>query len=827
MLGSSAGDGLTTDGNTGDGFRGRKGRIWLRLVGGLAAACVLAALGFGVLARQQALRQALPVTNGSLRVAGLSAAAQVVRDRHGVPHVRAASERDAWWALGFVHAQDRLEQMLWLRRLAEGRSAERLGPEGVPADRLARTLDLEALAAADLAHSSNRTRRVLAAYAAGVNARMARLSPAGAATLGETEIAPWRGVDSLALLKLHAWALGGSLDELLVLDQITRRLGGSGAQPFFPAGVGGGARGHRDTLAAGGAPLELPVFEGAKQAPLRRLLGLRGRGIGSSAFAVSGRRARKGRPLLAADAHFEARFPAHFYEAELRGGPLEVAGATLPGIPAFWVGFTPRLAWAATHYPALVADLATVTLQGKGAARYRSGRGWRPLELREETLRVRGKKSQLLQVRRTRRGPLVQDLLPLAAEPVELRWIGAQPADTLAGLLGLLGARDVAEARKALERHREPVLAMVLVDAAGAGGLQVAGAIPERQLPSGAVPVPGDDPAYRWTRPLPSRVLPQMALGPRRPFAVAADGSLGGPRRGIELLWRPGDREQRILALLRERARRAPLDLDDLAEIQTDIHASSAGKLIRAALALAGKRGGWPREAREVARILEGWDQASAAGSRGAAAFHVFQAQLLRRVLEPALGEALLTDYLQLPRVRSERVLLKILAAGLAGGAPDAPWTEPARLSQAVRHSLRDTWITLSVELGANREKWSWGRLHPLRFELLRGLPEAWRPGGLGPFPYSGDGDSVQLAAYRPLSGFAAQVVAPYRMVLEAGNLDQALSVLAPGQSGHPGDAHATDQLPAWLEGRLSLLSTRDRVIEDGEVARLRLEPAP
>jgi penicillin G amidase len=145
----------------------------------------------------------------------------------------------------------------------------------------------------------------------------------------------------------------------------------------------------------------------------------------------------------------------------------------------------------------------------------------------------------------------------------------------------------------------------------------------------------------------------------------------------------------------------------------------------------------------------------------------------------------------------------------------------------AVRRSLGDAWIAMSVALSANRERWTWGNLLHVRFAPLP-------PGGrmlpartLGPYPYAGDATSVRVAAYRGLRSFEAEVVATYRFVADASNLDQALTLLAPGQSEHPGHPHAADGLGRWLEGRPTLLSTSAPVIEDGEVARLTLEPAP
>ena len=323
------------------GTPGTKTR-WLAGGAVLCGLCAMLVIGHYILGARLAARAAYPTSEGRLRVADLQAPLRVLRDLRGVPHIEAASERDAYFGLGFVHAQDRLAQMVWLSRVARGRSAEILGKRGVAADRRARILGLGRHAEADARTLPSRVRVLLEAYAAGVNARVARIAageveaPAAIQAWG-TPLDSWKPSDTLALLKLFSWGLGGTLEEIVTMQELIRHFGGFGARRFFPTGVGIDAvRPPQGSSVALGTP-----------DPLRGALGLRGRSIGSSAFLVAAARSSSGSPLLAADSHFEPTAPAQFYEAHLHGGPVDVAGATLPGVPVVWTGFTPRVAWAA------------------------------------------------------------------------------------------------------------------------------------------------------------------------------------------------------------------------------------------------------------------------------------------------------------------------------------------------------------------------------------------------------------------------------------------------------------------------------------------------
>lgn len=782
-----------------------------------------------------------PQIDGTLSVPGLGAPLRILRDRSGIPHIRAASESDAWYGLGFVHAQDRLGQMLAARRAAQGRSAEVEGSTALAADRWARTLGFARLAASEAARLSDPERMVLEAYAAGVNARLEpvrrgrRVAPAGEPDPAALE--PWTPADSLALLKHRAWTLGASVEESLVLDALIRKLGPSLAGVFFPEGSGrregsgwrqatGRRRPDAERRRTNPASPLLPVAWLPPFDPLRRRAGHAGQGIGSSAFLVAGSRTRRGAPLLAADAHYPASAPAELHLAELRGGRLQLAGAAVPGVPIFWNGFNPDLVWAVTHLPAVVTDLAWETLHAEDDGRVLDGPRWRNLDVREEEILVRGAASHTLVVRETPRGPLVHELLGLPV-PVSVRWMGAETRHPLAGFLGLAKAVTTAQGREALRRHPEPVVAVLLADRFGRGALQVAGALPDREMPSGIVPLPSTNAAFAWTRPLPFEALPRQTLSRRSPWLIAADGPLPGRQASrIEMLWRSGARAERLAELLRD-LRSQPLEEDDLVALQADAHSAVAIDLVRSALVRVGTQPAGSSEAQELIDLLRRWDGDMGAGRVEAAAYHVFLGRLARRLFEPELGPELLERLVGLRGMTLPWLIGRALDPPAPHMALATPWSDPQRIDDAVVRSLRETWIELSVTLGPNRKKWGWGRLHLLRFQPR--LPgRGWRSDPLfGPFPLGGDATTVLLGEYRALDSFRARVVSVHRLIAEAGDLDQALVFLVPGQTEQAGHRWQADGIPRWLSGRPTLLSTRDPVIDDSRVAELRLEPAP
>ncbi len=811
---------------------GRHARRW-----GAVALCAVAVLAASVAVqrarRSAAARAAFPEVEGRIEVPGLAGPVWIDRDRYGVPHVEAESELDAFFGWGFVHAQDRLGQMQWLLRSARGRTAEVVGPEGLAADRLARTLDLAGLARAEAERLDAASARALEAYAAGVNARTARFAQRPSAlplVLREwgAPLEPWTPADSLAVLKLYSWGLSGSLDVSLVLDDLLDRLGGFESRRFFPRRPGEEAvPSLRPPTTAGRAAGAAERVAALVPDPLRRAAGLSGRDVGSSAWVLGGAHSASGSPLLAADAHLEPSAPALLYLAHVRGGELDVAGATVPGLPVVLSGHNRHVAWGSTRARAVTTDLYEEELHKEDPDRYHDGTGWRDLDVREERIAVRGGRDVVLRVRATHHGPLVSDLVEGESRPLALRWLGSRPAGRsgFSSLLAVARADGADALLAALARHEEPVLVVAYADPKGAAGVKLAGWIPRRSLFTGLSPVPGRARWYDWTERIPAAALPGRALEGGRGWAVAAGNAFGGAAdEAIEWLWRNGTRAERIDDLLRAAASGGPVDLRAFAALQNDVVAERAPELTRLALGLVDD-GLLGPEANEVARVLEGWDGSTDAGNAGAAAYHVLLGALTESLFTPRLGKELLGRYLALPQTDPGGLVFEILESAALGGGDDE-WSDPAVVAAAVREGLRDTWFRLSYRLGANRSKWEWGSLHRLAFRQP-GSPRADRAlEGLGPFAYGGDDTTVRAGEYAPGGSFDVRLASTFRFAVDTASLDQSLAALAPGQSEHEGHPHFRDGVEPWLHGRAHLLPTSRLLVEESSASRLLLAPA-
>ena len=301
-------------------------------------------------------------------VPGLERPANLDRDANGIAHIRAGSRHDLFFLQGWVHAQDRLFQMDVRRRQADGTLAELLGPAALPTDVQLRTIGLHRAAARSLPALSADAQAVLAAYADGVNAWVAgHPLPPEYGALSLTSVRPWRALDSVAIGKLQSFGLSFDLDTelttaLLGYQQAGQAAGFDGTALFFqdlwrsepftdastvpdatraaPAATTSAARQAAratgpatERLAAAGRLAERYAALAAKVPLLRQALSHDRGQTGSNQWAVSGRLAAGGHPLLANDPHLGLDAPSTFYPVHLQGGQTDAIGSGFAGTP--------------------------------------------------------------------------------------------------------------------------------------------------------------------------------------------------------------------------------------------------------------------------------------------------------------------------------------------------------------------------------------------------------------------------------------------------------------------------------------------------------------
>ncbi len=765
---------------------------------GLAAGAT-GALGAGVV--RYLLQRPLPQVDGEVRLRGLNGRVEVIRDAWGIPHVSARDEHDALFAQGYCHAQDRFWQMDLNRRLACGQLAEAFGQDALDVDRFMRRLGLHRAARAELDALDAETHALLLAYTAGVNAWLADALAAGKQPieyrLARFDPRPWDPVDSLAFGRYFAFTQSPNWESELARSVLIARLGYAAAAALEP-----------DVWQPDGTAVpRLEDWGPAAPPPREEELPVRlpAAPAGSNGWVASGARSTTGRPLLAYDPHFfYSGLPTVFYEVHLvGGGDLNVAGASIPGIPGVGVGHNRHLAWGFTVSFADTQDFFVERLAPGDPWRTEFAGRWEQGVLHHETIRVRGRARPWIEevLVTPRHGPLLTPtpLLPDEHRPLALKSMALESPETLAPLLALNRARDLDEFRAALSRWETPSFDTIYADVDGNVGHQVIGRVPVRARGEGLVPSPGWTGEWEWTGVVPFEELP-ADFNPPDGLWATANHDLG--KRSRHFFGREHDtpaRYRRIREVLESKERHSALDFGTL---QADEVSAPARRV--AALLARHLRPSNALEAR-AAEALRRWDGRVSADSPAASIYHAFRealraaryAELPGEIVPVLRGEgpnsvlAPISSYYRREAIRVEACVEEWAAARASGGADEVA-------SHAVDRAFAAAVGRLKRRLGTRVEGWVWGRLHTLAFKHALSVR---KPLGLlfdvGPFPRGGDLETVRAGGPQP-GRFEDGFVSGYRLIADCADWDATLSSVPGGQSGHRGSPHYADQVDAW-----------------------------
>ena len=746
------------------------------------------------------VRRPWPQTSGTITLDGLSAPVEIIRDKDGVPHIYAQNERDLFFAQGYVHAQDRLWQMEFNRRIGSGTLSAVVGEGTLETDRFLRTVGLRRNAEHDWTLIDADTQAILEAYAQGVNAYIDahrdRL-PLEFTILG-FEPEPWTPIDTLTWGEVMAFQLSMKYDFEVLRARLIAELGEQAAQelmPPYPAD----------------APFIIPPearsyawLRGAsatKPEALAAILGPRGPMWGSNNWVVHGSRTETGLPLLANDMHLALDMPSIWYENGLHGGRFDVVGYSFPGAPAVIVGHNAHLAWAVTNLPADVQDLYIEKLDDATNPRQYEYQGaWYDLETVQETIEVKGGEPVVLDVLITRHGPIINDVVSALedAEPLALRWTSYDGNHIFNSVLSLDAATNVDEFRRALHNWDAPCQNFVFADVEGDIGYQTPGQIPIRAPGhQGLVPVPGWTGEYEWQATIPFDELPGV-LNPPPGYIASANNKVVPDDYPYHLAyeWAAPYRAQRITDLL---AADDSVSLEDIHDIQAQTYSLPA-EALRPYLQTVEPEDDLQRQS---LALVADWDLYTEADRVGAAIYETWYWFLVHNTLDDELGEDLseaYTDYqyLHVP------LMLDLMKQ------QDSPWFDDVTTPQIetrddiVARSLADGVAWLTDGYGADPAQWEWGRLHTMTFVHqplgLSGIAPLEALFNSKTIPARGDSLTVDAASFEFNAPFTMAHGASQRLIVDLSNLDNSLSIHTTGQSGQLFHRHREDFIDRWQD---------------------------
>ncbi|MCB9765932.1 MAG: penicillin acylase family protein [Alphaproteobacteria bacterium] len=786
--------------------------------------------------------RSLPQLAGEAEAEGLAGEVVVHRDERGVPHIRAASEADAAFALGYAHAQDRLFQLDATRRLAYGELSAYIGPKTADLDTFMAGLGLRAQAEASLKALEPETRFVIAAYTAGVNAGADSLKGLSIEhrLLKQDRWTEWTPLDTMASIYLFSLTLSTNAPQELVAYQLRDRLDRADVDALF------GPHPQATPVEADWGRLRT-TQAGELTGPAKAFfetLTIYHSPQASNAWVVGPERSADGKPILANDVHLHLLVPSPWYVADVSGGGVHAAGFTVPGLPGVVAGHNDSLAWGVTNVGADYMDLAVVERVGEQG--YRLNGVDETLEARSVTVEVKDEGSRTETVNWTKLGPVLTELD--GKHLLVLRWHAMETVDRSADVLRALArAGSVEEALPLSDTSMIVSLNLLLADTTGDFGWTITGQHPVREGHTGRVPyiasdarpapVPEEEPkgskkkkpaaeeppppppvelvAPGWTGFAAERVRIQapeagfIASANSLPVIDGAPSPLGAVMAAqYELPWR----QHRIEALLSETPTHT---VDTIAEIQLDRHDPQAKANLARLINVSDPNSVGAKWVRDT---LADWDYQTDAESIAPLIWGEFQEQLIRQLLTDELGEDGVEMYLAV--APAGQTVLDV-DGGLERFTEDP--------DMAIRKALLNTWDSLVATYGEDTSLWEWGDVHAVAFDH----PFAAEVSQLsmlnaGTVAGAGSDNTVAVGGSSWVEGWQTDHISSFRLIMPLSDLSASTYVLPPGNSGQPASRHYQDQLRTWARGdRNDLYYTNEQVERFARSALVLTPPKP
>jgi len=825
--------------------------VWLKRILWVGLAfLVLVAAAAGVY-----INRAFPALDGELKTAGLKAPVSIGRDAADVTHIKAQTPRDAWFAIGYVHAQERGWQLEFNRRVMHGELSEAFGPATVETDKLLRTLGIMQAADRQWQALPAEGRDAMQAYSDGINAFYAQSSQALSPEFHILRVKPggssgkaWTPQDSIGWSLMMALDLSGNWGNEFARLSALKTLNTAQLWQLFTPYPGEAPASKVDfaklyaELGVYKTAMPVTIKTGAARAGIHWAAGqfdtektpktaqndaLLTAGLadnitdwagslgtvdgkGSNNWVVAGNRSASGKPLLANDPHLGLSAPAIWYFAHLEAPGLNAIGATLPGLPFVVLGRTAKVAWGFTNTGPDVQDLYLEQINPANPKQYRiPGDGqpaWADFKTRDEVIKVKGQSDVQMTVRESRHGPVLSDaqkshaeLLDTARFVLALRW-AALYADNQTVLSGLRSnaAQSIDDLEAAFSTYHSPMQSVVMADTSGRTGFKAVGKLPLRKPDNdilGIAPSPGWDSRYDWAGWVPYAQTPQADDA-----AIAAKGFLATANQRITPSdfpifmgqdWTVPYRHDRIEQLLTATPKH---DMASMQKVQADQLSMATLKLLpflNTALASSSHT-----QAAASKTALQGFDGVMRAESVAPLIFAAWADELTRGVIGGKLGEL---TFKAMYGKRNFRPAIEGIMA-----RDDADWCGAAGCKAQSSTALDRALTRLQKNYGTDVGQWAWGRVH--------NALSAHKPFGNVPLvakffdvrvPTGGDTFTVNVGQYWANDEklpFANRHAASMRTLFDLADLEKSQFIYQTGQSGLVFSSRYRDMSEGWAK---------------------------
>jgi len=777
------------------------------------------------------LQSSLPEYSGNITSVNCNDKISIYRDKNAVAYINTNDDFDAYFALGFVHAQERLFQMDLSRRAGEGRLSEIFGNKTVFYDKLFRTLELNKLVKDNFNNYDEKSQSILNSYANGVNHFIKNFPEKYTIEFDILDYEPylWKPEHSLLIAKLMSWELNISWWSDIAFTHLIQKLGEEKVKDILP---------NFDENGATIIPKEMKKYT---EVPLdlinidrkfRNFIGSVGTHIGSNNWVINGERSESGKPIIANDPHLGLAVPGKWYVASIQSPNINVDGFTLPGVPGIVIGKNKSISWVLTNVMADEADFYIEQLDSS-KTNYYLNEEWVPLDIDLDTIIVKDSAEVIFEIKKNHRGPIISDihnynkLFPNEQQKmavISMRWSALDFSNEVLAFQKINIAGNWKEFRDGLSLFHTPGQNFVYADSSGNIGYTAGVKLPKRKNDSPSFVYDGTTDQYDWEGFIPFEENPKL-FNPQQGFIASANNkTITDYPYHISNVWEPNSRISRITELIESKTKH---NSDDFKKYQSDFYSHYAKEMVAYILGAFDQYEINDKNVRNALKILQQWDFSMLAESQVPTIYAVYFQHLLHNIFNDELGNELFNEYVFLANIPL-RVVPKLLEENISGWFDNITTEKIENRDEIIRLSFLEAIEYLENEFGTDLKYWQWGKIHQVTFKhFFHGISFVLdKLLDVGPYEIGGDGTTIFNSEYYLSSPYENKLGPSMRYIYDFSNPDVFEFILPTGQSGHFFSEHYDDMTRFWLNGEYIKVNTNRDSLKNEEYQILTFTPS-
>ncbi|MBN1300567.1 MAG: penicillin acylase family protein [Melioribacteraceae bacterium] len=802
---------------------------WIKVIIGIFITVFILLIGLYALSHRM-LSSSLPDYEGILSSNEIKSSINIYRDSTAVAYIESEHETDAAFALGFVHAQERMFQMDLMRRAGEGRLSEILGSKTLPFDKMFRTIGIYKSLLDNYGKFSDDTKTMLESYSNGVNAYLKSTEDYSFEfkVLGYTPY-EWMPVHSLLVAKLMAWELNVSWWTDIAFSHIVQKFGVDKTKEILPDFEENSPTIIPEHIASAG---EISLDIVATDRDFREFMGMEGTHIGSNNWVINNKKSESGKVIIANDPHLSLSIPAKWFVSVIRAGNWNADGFTLPGVPAIVIGKNQDISWAITNVMTDDADFYIEKFDST-RTRYLVNDSWKGLSIRKDTIKVKDSSSVVFEIRETHRGPVVSDIHPYKIlypdtiqniTDISMKWTALEFSDEYKAIYGVNTASNWEEFTEALKNFTVPGQNFIYGDKNNNIGYVCAARLPKRTGNSPTLVYDGTTDKNDWQGYVPYSEMPKLYNPEQDYIASANNKTVKHFPYHISNIWEPPSRIDRITSMINSKKQ---INFNDCVKMQMDFQSAYAPLIVEKIINAFDNTKIADNNLNLAINLLDEWDFVMEKDSQAPAVYLVFLQKLIENIFMDEMGDKLFKEYVFISNI-PYRIVTELMNGKKISWIDNISTENVESLEEIIRKSMVDALEFLETGYGDNITYWQWSKLHSLTLRhpfsgtsfLIDKIINA------GPFELGGDGTTVFNTEYSFTKPFEIKLGPSMRYIYDFADPEAFYFILPTGQSGHLMSDHYSNMTYGWIEGRYFKVNTNLSVNKDQLKMFFTIDPA-